>query len=750
MTEKKQRQSLQSRLIILLISLITISTVSVSVIMLSHLQDKLFTEKKKQIAMLSNVIIENATAPIEFGIKDGADKVLASLESIERISEAAIYVNGTKFTHYSRKNIESRLPETEPKELETFSIKDQILTYTQKAQINDTTAIKLIIYSDLKDYYTHFKNDLYFTIIFTISIIIISVFLAIRLQRIVSEPLLELSKVARDITEIDDYSERAKTYRNDEIGDLTTAFNLMLDQIQKRSEELVRERKIAEEKVTEAMEARKDALNEAIQRHEAESANKLKSEFLANMSHEIRTPMNAILGFSELLTKEVEGSKAMNYVNSINSSGKTLLSLINDILDLSKVEAGKIELEMSSVNIRNLFQEFKQVFNQKTKQKFIELNIEFADDTPECMLMEETRIRQILFNLIGNAVKFTDKGSITIKVSTKNNSSDKCDFYFSIQDTGIGIEKEKQDKIFEPFEQSSSQTTLKYGGTGLGLAICKKLLDLMNGSISVESSPGHGSTFTCCIKDVEVTSCKLPTNINIQIDQFSFEKAHILIADDIPVNRELLSEFLSDMPFIIHEAENGYGVLDILKTHKIDAILMDMKMPEMDGYTCTAKIKDDPKYNSIPIIAVTASAMKEKEEQIRSICDAFIRKPVSRMDLISGLSQFLPHQILNSRQEEIDELEEWQYSKLNDCILKLTKMKDSIDASSQTMTINDLQKIFDQIVSITEDLKIKKINNWLESYIFNLQNFRMDELKLQLNNFNIFIDELTELCQSKT
>ena len=272
----------------------------------------------------------------------------------------------------------------------------------------------------------------------------------------------------------------------------------------------------------------------------------------------------------------------------------------------------------------------------------------------------------------------------------------------------------------------------------------------MNGSISVESSPGHGSTFTCCIKDVEVTSCKLPTNINIQIDQFSFEKAHILIADDIPVNRELLSEFLSDMPFIIHEAENGYGVLDILKTHKIDAILMDMKMPEMDGYTCTAKIKDDPKYNSIPIIAVTASAMKEKEEQIRSICDAFIRKPVSRMDLISGLSQFLPHQILNSRQEEIDELEEWQYSKLYDCILKLTKMKDSIDASSQTMTINDLQKIFDQIVSITEDLKIKKINNWLESYIFNLQNFRMDELKLQLNNFNIFIDELTELCQSKT
>jgi len=751
MTSPRKRKSLRTRLIILLTSLLTLSIVVTSFVMLRHLKEKLFTEKKKQTIMLSKVIIENATAPIEFGIKEGVDNVLASLDSIERISEAALYVNGKKFSHYVRKNLIARLPENESEFASEFELKDNILIYHKKVQINDTKAATLIIHSDLTDHYTHFQKDLYFTIIFTIVIILLTVFFAMRLQRKISEPLLELSKVSREVTENDDYSQRAKSYRNDEIGDLTTAFNLMLDQIQKRNEELVKERQIAEEKAKEAIEARKEALDAAVQRHEAESANKLKSEFLANMSHEIRTPMNAILGFSELLTKEVEGSKAMNYVNSINSSGRTLLNLINDILDLSKVEAGKIELEMSSVNIRILFDEFKQVFKQKVEQKGLNLRIEYSPDLPDCMSMEETRIRQILFNLIGNAVKFTESGEIVVKVNANNITDAKCDLVFSVQDSGIGIEEDKAEKIFEPFEQSSVQTTVKYGGTGLGLAICKKLLDLMNGTISVESTIGEGSTFTCKIHDVELTSCEIIENLDLKIELFSFSKANILIADDIPINRQLIIEFLAEMPFVIFEASNGKEVLEIVKKEKIDLIMMDMKMPDMDGYQCTAKLKSKEEFHNIPVLAITASAMKESEQQIRTICDGFLRKPISRAELITEMTRFLAYEELDVPVDELEQtsLEKWQVKKLNLSMSDLVNLSEEAVAATQTMTINDLQCFHDKLVSGTKHLKIAQIDKWLEMYIYNLQNFRMDELKEQLLNYENFLHSLTDLCESK-
>ena len=746
-----KRRSLRTRLIILLTSLLTLAIMTTSFVMLNHLKEKLFSEKKKQIIMLSKVIIENATAPIEFGIKEGVDNVLASMDAIERIPEAAIYVNGKVFSHYSRKNMLKELPEDEPVFTSEFELLKNILVYHKKVQINDTKAATLIINSDLTDHYTHFQKDLYFTVLFTVIIIGLTVFFAMRLQKKISEPLLELSKVSREVTENDDYTQRAKSYRNDEIGDLTSAFNLMLDQIQKRNEELVKERQIAEEKAKEAIEARKEALNEAVQRHEAESANKLKSEFLANMSHEIRTPMNAILGFSELLTKEVEGSKAMNYVNSINSSGRTLLNLINDILDLSKVEAGKIELEMSSVNIRILFDEFKQVFKQKFEQKGLDFDIEYAPDLPECMSMEETRIRQILFNLIGNAVKFTESGSIIIKVIANNITDTRCDLIFSVQDTGIGIEEKHAEKIFEPFEQSSAQTTVKYGGTGLGLAICKKLLDLMNGSISLESTIGEGSTFTCEIKGVQLTTCELVENLDLKVDLFSFNKANILVADDIPINRQLIIEFLAEMPFVIFEASSGTEVLELVKKEKIDLIMMDMKMPDMDGYQCTAKLKSDEKFHNIPVLAITASAMKESEQQIRTICDGFLRKPISRVELITEMTKFLSYQELDAPVDKFEQtsLEKWQIEKLNLSMNDLVNLSDEAKAATLTMTINDLQLFYEKLETGTKHLEILQIEKWLEEFIYNLQNFRMDELKDQLLNYENFLHSLTDLCETK-
>ena len=747
-----KRKSLKSRLIILVTTILTVSIVTTSAVMFSHLNEKLFIEKKTQVELLSQVIFENITAPIEFNIKSGVDKVLASLDSVESVTEAAVYVNGVKFSHYSKDNIVLSISEVERLQDQPFVLKDDILIYKKSVQINEMTKATLIIHSNLKDFQLHFQKDLLFTLGFTVLILSITLFFTLRTHNKVFRPLSELSKVSKKISDEEDYSQRAQHFRNDEIGDVTLVFNKMLDQIEKRNNDLVKQRQLAEDKAREAIEARKDALNEAVQRHEAESANKLKSEFLANMSHEIRTPMNAILGFSELLAKEVDGSKAMNYVNSINSSGRTLLNLINDILDLSKVEAGKIELELSSVNVKTLFDEFKQVFKQKLEQNSLEISINYAEDLPECLLMEETRIRQILFNLIGNSVKFTSKGKITIDVRADNIEGDKCKLIFSVTDTGIGIEKDKLEQIFEPFEQSSTQTTVRYGGTGLGLAICQKLLELMGGSISVESELGKGSTFTCELNDVEITTCKLNSKVDIAVELITFEKANILVADDIPVNRELIIEFLSEMPFTIFEAANGLEVLEVLKENRIDLILMDMKMPEMDGYTCTAKLKKDDQYKDIPILAITASAIKESEEQIRSICDAFLRKPVSRNELISEIANFIAHKVANTSDENsnISELEPWQIEKLTLIMQELVDLVDENKTIIQTMTINDLQDFIENFDQLTSDLKIKLINNWIKEFNFNLQNFRMDELKDQLLNFDSLLERLAELCQSNT
>ncbi|MGH8046456.1 MAG: ATP-binding protein, partial [Chthoniobacterales bacterium] len=385
------------------------------------------------------------------------------------------------------------------------------------------------------------------------------------------------------------------------------------------------------------------ALQHAIEN--AESANRAKSEFLANMSHEIRTPMNAILGFSELLKGLVREDRQQSYVQAITSSGRTLLALINDILDLSKIEAGKLQLEYDAIDIRVVLNDVRHIFSQKAEQKDLTLALDIAPDVPASLLLDEVRLRQILFNVVGNALKFTERGHVKIRafIGTANLRQDTVELILEVEDSGIGIPENEQQRIFEEFTQQSGQNTKKYGGTGLGLAITKRLVEVMRGHISIRSEIGRGSTFRFSFPEIKLASAAAenrPSVFEQAFDLTDFEPCKVLVADDIVMNRDLIRAFFFGTDHQLIEAENGREAIDLARRERPDVILMDVRMPVMDGVQATRALKADETLKTIPIIVVTASAMQSEEAVLKPISDGFLRKPISRFDLAGQMRNF--------------------------------------------------------------------------------------------------------------
>ncbi|WP_199249909.1 PAS domain S-box protein [[Phormidium] sp. ETS-05] len=386
----------------------------------------------------------------------------------------------------------------------------------------------------------------------------------------------------------------------------------------------------------------------------AEAANRAKSEFLANMSHEIRTPMNAILGFCDLLKGMVSDKFQLAYLQNIAASGRTLLSLINDILDLSKIESGKMALNYEPIFLRELIQEIQDIFAPQAQAQQLSIVSAIADEVPDAIIFDEVRLRQILFNVVGNAIKFTPAGTVMIRVSSRGRFANRpykdgmVELEIAISDTGIGIDMAEQERIFEAFIQGEGQTTRRYGGTGLGLAITKRLTQMLGGTVELNSTLGKGTTFTFIFPDVAIAQSlspavltQIPTqNLEANLDQFTTAK--ILVVDDVQFNLQLLQGYFADTKHELLLAANGRLAIELAVAQKPDLILLDLWMPELNGLEVAQYLKQEPQTQHIPIVVVTASSRPEDEVAIESLCDGFIRKPVTRQQLIQQLKELLP------------------------------------------------------------------------------------------------------------
>ncbi|ATC95701.1 hybrid sensor histidine kinase/response regulator [Pseudoalteromonas tunicata] len=458
--------------------------------------------------------------------------------------------------------------------------------------------------------------------------------------------------------------------REDEMGSLFQDFNHMVSQIRHYQGQLEDYKEHLEEKVaarTHELAKMNHQLEKAM--NQAEQASQLKSRFLANMSHEIRTPLTAIMGFTEqMLTKEPDDKKAQ-HLNTVLRNSKHLLELINNILDLSKIEAEKLEVERQPLELSQLIEDINSVVHVLAQDKNLTFAVEYDYPLPRTLNSDITRLKQVLLNVCTNAVKFTAEGSVTLAISAKHSLSQ---LEFKVQDTGIGMSNQELERIFKPFEQADSSTTRKFGGTGLGLCISKNLAQLLGGDITVTSKQTQGSCFlitvACHNEHIPVDIIKSATDLAqlkpaLAPIKNAYYQAQILVAEDNPDNQELIRLLLEQWGLEPHFADNGAQAVEMALTHDFDLILMDMQMPVMGGLEATTMLRNTA-YDG-PIIALTANVMKNDiDTYIAAGCNQSLAKPIDKQELENALEKYLSLQHDNNKKWE-DVLKTEQFKKIS-------------------------------------------------------------------------------------
>jgi signal transduction histidine kinase/CheY-like chemotaxis protein len=590
--------------------------------------DSFRRKMKEDIKVVAEGLVINSTPALQFDSLDSAKDILGALGPYEHIETAIIFDTAGKTVVYRRPDVAEEPPPPLRPEGDPYFEGDHLHIFRSVRRDKETLGT-IYIREDLEELRSRTATYTRAAAIVVLGSLLVALVLSSRLQKLISAPILKLADLESRVSREKDFSLRAVKDSDDELGVLIDGFNDMLVQIQVRDGELT------------------------IAKEAAEQANRTKSAFLANMSHELRTPLNAIIGYSEMLQEEAEdtgNTEAVPDLKKIHGAGKHLLALINDILDLSKIEAGKMELFLETFEVRTLVDEVRATIHPLIEKNGNVLELDCPADV-NGMHADVTRVRQILFNLLSNASKFTEGGTVRLEVR-REDASDGDTIVFRVTDTGIGMTDDQLGKLFQAFSQADVSTSRKYGGTGLGLVICRRFAQMMGGDVSVASTYGQGSVFTVHlparvkrpVKEATIaptSAAALGLALSAPIpsaDAGTATRGTVLVIDDDPDACELMSRSLSKEGFHVLTATEGVEGLRLAREASPHVITLDVLMPGMDGWSVLRALKADPRLSTIPVIMITMADDRSTGYALGA--SDYLTKPIDRERLAASVQRY--------------------------------------------------------------------------------------------------------------